>query len=66
MHLDPLNPSLHEKSGATVAHMDSVMSPALINQSVYYQGFLKPFDFRYVTDIFGVITCFYGDIPRYS
>lgn len=52
MHLDPLNPSRHEKSGVSVVHMDSVMSPALINQSVYYQDFLKPFDFRYVADIF--------------
>jgi DNA-binding CsgD family transcriptional regulator len=52
MHMDPLNPKLHENSGETVVHMDSIMSPRLINQSVYYQDFLKPLNLRYCADIF--------------
>lgn len=52
MHMDPLNPNLYEKSSETVVHMDSIMSPQLIEQSVYYQDFLKPLNYRYVTDIF--------------
>jgi DNA-binding CsgD family transcriptional regulator len=52
MHMDPLNPNLHEKSGETVVHMDSIMSPNFIKQSAYYQDFLKPLNYRYVTDIF--------------
>ncbi|MEH6581839.1 MAG: LuxR C-terminal-related transcriptional regulator [Halioglobus sp.] len=52
MHMDPLNPNLHEKSRETVVHMDSIMSPNFIKQSAYYQDFLKPLNYRYVTDIF--------------
>jgi DNA-binding CsgD family transcriptional regulator len=52
MHMDPLNPKLHDKGGETVVHMDSIMSPQVINQLVYYQDFLKPLDYRYVADIF--------------
>ena len=52
MQLDPLNPNLYEKSAETVVHMDSVMSGQFINQSVYYQDFLKPRGYRYVTDVF--------------
>ena len=52
MHMDPLNPNLFEKSGETVVHMDSIMTPRFINQSAYYQDFLKPLGYRYVTDMF--------------
>lgn len=52
MHMDPLNPGLHEKSGKTVVHMDSIMSPQVIEQLAYYQDFLKPMDYRYVVDMF--------------
>ncbi len=52
MHMDPLNPSLYEKGSETVVHMDSVMTPHFIKQSVYYQDFLKPLNYRYCTDIF--------------
>ena len=52
MHMDPLNPSLHETGGETVVHMDSILSPQAVDQSVYYQEFLKPMDYRYVTDMF--------------
>jgi DNA-binding CsgD family transcriptional regulator len=52
MHMDPLNPTLHEKSGETVVHMDSIMTPHYIKQSVYYQDFLKPLNYRYCADIF--------------
>ena len=52
MHMDPLNPSLYEKGRETVVHMDSIMTPHFIKQSVYYQDFLKPLNYRYCTDIF--------------
>jgi ATP/maltotriose-dependent transcriptional regulator MalT len=52
MHMDPLNPSLHENSGATVIHMDSLLSPKVIDQLAYYQDFLKPMNYRYVADMF--------------
>jgi DNA-binding CsgD family transcriptional regulator len=52
MHMDPLNPKLHEKGGETVVHMDSIMTSHFINQSAYYQDFLKPLNYRYVADIF--------------
>jgi len=52
MHMDPLNPSLYEKGSETVVHMDSVMTAHFIKQSVYYQDFLKPLNYRYCTDIF--------------
>jgi DNA-binding CsgD family transcriptional regulator len=52
MHMDPLHPKLHEKGGETVVHMDSIMSPQVVEQLAYYQDFLKPLDYRYVTDIF--------------
>lgn len=52
MHMDPLNPSLYEKGSETVVHMDSIMTPHFIKQSVYYQDFLKPLNYRYCTDIF--------------
>ncbi|MDT8320823.1 MAG: LuxR C-terminal-related transcriptional regulator [Xanthomonadales bacterium] len=52
MELDPLNPSLHEKSGETVIHMDSIMSAKAIDQSVYYRDFLREMDYRYVADMF--------------
>lgn len=52
MHMDPLNPGLHEKGGETVLHMDSVMNPQLIEQLAYYQDFLKPMNYRYVADMF--------------
>lgn len=52
MPMDPLNPKMHEASGETVVHMDSIMTPQVINQLVYYQDFLKPRNYRYVADIF--------------
>lgn len=52
MHMDPLNPKMHESSGETVVHMDSIMTPQVISQLVYYQDFLKPRNYRYVADIF--------------
>jgi DNA-binding CsgD family transcriptional regulator len=52
MHMDPLNPNLFENSSETVVHMDSIMSAQFIEQSVYYQDFLKPLNYRYATDIF--------------
>lgn len=52
MHMDPLNPGLHEDGGETVLHMDSIMSPQLIEQLAYYQDFLKPMNYRYVADMF--------------
>lgn len=52
MHMDPLYPALHEKGRETVVHMDSIIDPALVIQSVYYQDFLKPLDYRYCADIF--------------
>lgn len=52
MQLDPLNPALHEAGGESVIDMDSVMSPQLIEQLVYYQDFLKPMGYRYVADMF--------------
>lgn len=52
MHMDPLNPALHEKGGETVVHMDSIMTPRFIKQSVYFQDFLKPLNYRYCADIF--------------
>lgn len=52
MQLDPLNPSLHEKGGEPIAHMDSIMAASFITQSTYYQDFLKPLNFRYVADMF--------------
>ncbi|MBE9539105.1 MAG: response regulator transcription factor [Proteobacteria bacterium] len=52
MHMDPLNPALYEKGGETVVHMDSIMTPHFIKQSVYYQDFLKPLNYRYCADIF--------------
>ena len=52
MHMDPLNPNLFENSSETVVHMDSIMSAQFIEQSVYYQDFLKPLNYRYAADIF--------------
>jgi DNA-binding CsgD family transcriptional regulator len=52
MHMDPLNPGLHEEGGETVIHMDWIMSPRLIEQLAYYQDFLKPMIYRYVADMF--------------
>lgn len=52
MREDPLNPARHEKGGARVVHMDSIMRPELIEQLAYYQDFLKPLGLRYVADMF--------------
>jgi DNA-binding CsgD family transcriptional regulator len=52
MHMDPLNPGLHEEGGEAVMHMDSIMNPQLIEQLAYYQDFLKPMNYRYVADMF--------------
>lgn len=52
MHLDPLNPSLHEDSNEAIIHMDSIMSPQMVEQLAYYQDFLKPINYRYVVDMF--------------
>ena len=52
MHMDPLNPKLHEQGGETVVHMDSIMTPQVISQLVYYQDFLRPLNYRYGADIF--------------
>lgn len=52
MHMDPLNPALHEAGSETVIHMDSLMSPQRIEQLSYYQDFLRPMGYRYVADMF--------------
>jgi len=52
MHMDPLNPQLYQEGREKVVHMDSIMTPHFIEQSVYYQDFLKPQGYRYCADIF--------------
>lgn len=52
MRLDPMNPALHETSGESVVHLDSILSPQKIERMTYYQDFLKPMDYRYVADMF--------------
>lgn len=52
MHMDPLDPSLHEDGDETVVHMDSILKPEVVEQLAYYQEFLKPINYRYAADIF--------------
>lgn len=52
MRSDPLNPGLHENSNASVLNLDSMLSAHEIQRLPFYRDFLKPMNFRYVTDMF--------------
>lgn len=51
-HLDPLNPRKFSRTDKTVVTIDSQVSSTLLKQSTYYQEFMKPYDHRYVADMF--------------
>ncbi|WP_010627546.1 helix-turn-helix transcriptional regulator [Halomonas sp. KM-1] len=50
--LDPLNPDRFVDSTATVISLDSLLSPRMLQHSVYYQDFMRPNGQRHVADMF--------------
>lgn len=50
--LDPLNPTRFHYRDDAVVTIDTCIAPHLLKQSVYYHGFMRPNNHRYVADMF--------------